>query len=86
MANLTTEQATAIVDQSEPQKRCENSTFCYWHCSGILDGYWYRSQRVSGEDLSNESTLSQAKTYFINYFKTIDYLGVKPTQSDEVPE
>lgn len=86
MANLTTEQATIIVDQKEPQKRCENDNFCYWHCSGSLGGYNYNSQRVDNETLASDSTLSQSRTYFINYFKTLKYKGVKPNITDETPE
>jgi len=86
MAKLTTAQATELVNQNEPMKRRENDVFCYWHCYGNLDGYNYRSLRVDSETLNNDATLSQAKTYFINYFKTVDYLGVKPIQSDDIPE
>jgi len=85
MAKISEIQAQEIVDNYPPLKRCENSVFCYWHCAGSLDGYIYRSGRVDSETLAESTSLDDAKTWFKNYFKTLDYRGVKPTQSDEVP-
>ncbi len=86
MAKINDTQAQKLIDENEPQKRYENSTFCYWHCDGRLDGYMYRSGKVTAETLAENTSLNNAKTWFKNYFKTLDYLGVKPSQTDEIPE
>ena len=85
MANINEEQSLEMVESFPPQKRCEGSTFCYWHCDANLDGYWYRNGRVPSDDLDKDATLSQANTYFRNKFEEMDYLGVKPVESDEIP-
>ncbi len=84
MANLTTEQATELVDNGHCMCRCIDSVYQFTKFSGSLDGDYYEIATPTQTDLGldAESTEEECKTALITYFKTVEYKGEAPVVED----
>ncbi len=84
MANLTTEQATELVDNGHCMCRCIDSVYQFTKFSGSLDGDYYEIATPTQTDLGLDAstTEEEAKTAFKTYFETQEYKGAAPTIED----
>ncbi len=85
MANLTTEQATELVNNGSCTCRCIDGVYSFHQFTGSLDGdsYLLQSPTEADLELTAESTEEEAKAAFINWFENnCDYKGVAPVQED----
>ena len=84
MANLTTQQATDLVEGGNCLCRAIDGVYSFHKFSGTLDGDYYEVATPTQVDLEldENSTVEEAETAFITYFETQEYKGVAPVITD----
>lgn len=85
MANLTTAQATELVDGGTILRRVTDEVYQFHKFSGRLDGVYYECATPTQHDLGLDGDTSKADaiTAFKTHMKTVEHKGAAPIQVDE---
>ena len=85
MANLTTQQASDLVDEGTILRRVVDGVYSFHKFSGTLDGMYYECATPTTHDLELDENTSKADaiTAFKLHFETEEHKGTAPVCVDE---
>ncbi len=85
MANLTTEQATELVDTGTILRRIVDEVYQFHKFSGYLDGVYYECATPNQHDLGldGDTSKSDAVAAFKTHFEGEEHKGAAPVTINE---